>query len=85
MVTYTWVRFGQASIPVGVADAHRRYINDLSASGEVVSEGVFSNERGGILVLRSDSVDLVNNDPLVKHGVPHNVKKWWVAEGSFCE
>jgi uncharacterized protein YciI len=85
MVTYTWVRFRQASIPSEIADAHRRYINDLFKKGEVISEGTFSNARGSILVLRSDSVELINNDPLVQHGVPHNVKKWWVAEGSFCE
>jgi len=85
MVTYTWVRFHQASIPSDIADDHRRYIDDLSKSGEIISEGIFSSARGGILVLRSDSLELINNDPLVRHGVPHDVKKWWVAEGSFCE
>src|SRR5690606_31631998 len=52
MVTYTWVRFHQASIPSDIADDHRRYIDDISTWGETISRGRFTGPRWGRLVLR---------------------------------
>ena len=43
-------------------------LDALFTSGQVISEGTFSDEQGGVLVLRSDSTDLIANDPLVLQG-----------------
>jgi hypothetical protein len=46
-----------------------------------------ASHRGGILILQGDhDAEMIGNDPAVAAGVlSYEVKKWWVAEGAFCE
>ena len=54
---------------------------------DVVSEGVFGPNEGGILILKdSVTADLFSNDPGVQQGlIDVEVKKLFIAKGSFCE
>jgi hypothetical protein len=62
-------------------------MRQLASSGGVVAEGIFPGHRGGILILQGDhDAEMIGNDPAVVSGVlSYEVKKWWVAEGAFCE
>jgi uncharacterized protein YciI len=66
---------------------HEAYIQEkFSKTGSVVTEGVFGND-GGILVLRGDlQKEIFDEDPGVQEALLQvDIKKLWIAKGSFCE
>ncbi|MEP2773677.1 MAG: YciI family protein [Fulvivirga sp.] len=92
-VTYTFVRYNTHITKFNVQDApihfkaHDDYIDEIIDAGNVVSEGVFANSDGGVMILRGDiEKAVIMNDPAVQNGIIQpEVKKIWVGKGSFCE
>jgi uncharacterized protein YciI len=66
---------------------HEAYIKEkFSKSGNVITEGIFGND-GGILVLKGDlQNEVFEKDPGVQEAlIQFDIKKLWIAKGSFCE
>ncbi|MEL7005605.1 MAG: hypothetical protein AAFN93_23180 [Bacteroidota bacterium] len=93
MVSYTFVRYNTNITKFNVRVApelfqqHEEYIKQIVKTGNVISEGVFANSDGGMMVLKG-SVDpnVVMNDPTVANGIIEPIiKRVWVGKGSFCE
>lgn len=93
MVTYTFIRYISTITKFNVQKAgetfkkHDDYLKKIVKTGNVVTEGIFPNRDGGILVMKGD-VDptLVEADPSMSGTVfTVEFKKLWVGKGSFCE
>ena len=84
MVFYKFLRFIPEKLTPEVITWHNRAIRKLLEQGSVIHEGTFSDELGGVVVLKADA--LVDADPAVKGGwIKQEVKKLYIAKGSFCE
>jgi len=91
--TYTFIRYNTFITKFNVQQApqhfkrHDDYIEEIAESGNVISEGVFANSDGGTMILKGDlDQELIMNDPAVQNGIIQpDIKKIWVAKGSFCE
>ncbi|MBS1680913.1 MAG: hypothetical protein JST48_04305 [Bacteroidetes bacterium] len=93
MTDYQFIRFSTyiakfniGSLP-GLMKKHDDYLNEIKKSGNVVAEGVFGENDGGILVMKG-TLDprVIEADPAVLEGLLElDVKKWYVAKGSFGE
>ena len=93
MTSYHFVRFvaqvtkSTASNYPEILRRHEAYIKEkFSKTGNVITEGVFGND-GGILVLTGDlQKEIFDNDPGVQEAlIQVDIKKLWIAKGSFCE
>lgn len=93
MTNYTFVRFGVnltkytvAQLPDGLK-AHDDYLKKLVPAGNVIAEGSFGAEEGGILIMKSDiQQGVIEHDPAVEKGfIEFDIKKLYIAKGSFCE
>jgi len=92
-VTYTYVRFNTHITKFNVQDAplwfkkHDDHIDKIVDAGTVISEGVFDNSDGSVLVLEGElDPQVIMNDPAVQNGIiVPEIKKIWVGKGSFCE
>ncbi len=93
MTGYHFVRFTpdpmkyNASRYPAIMQRHDDYLKDLQKTGNVVTEASFGVNEGGILVMRGD-VDraVFGSDPGVQEGlIFFDLKKLWIAKGSFCE
>ncbi|MCU0398148.1 MAG: YciI family protein [Cyclobacteriaceae bacterium] len=93
MVTYSFVRFRSNIHKETVGDypvmlkKHEDYISELAKGGNVITEGTFGEQEGGILILKGEvQAEVFENDPSIKGGTMlFEVKKLWIAKGSFCE
>lgn len=93
MVNYTFVRFNAivekftAGNYPALIRQHETYLKGISSDLNVVSEGVFGPNEGGILVVRDSlAVDAFADDPGVQQGLLNvDVKRLYIAKGSFCE
>lgn len=91
--TYTFIRFNSYITKFNVRDApelfrqHDVYLQEIEKTGNVISEGVFDNSDGTTLIMEGDVANaVIMNDPSVKNGIIiPEIKKIWVAKGSFCE
>ena len=91
MVMYHFIRFvekpnsGRQNAS-HVLKQHHEYIQSLANTADVITEGIFP-AYGSILVLKEElNSSLLDSDPGVKQGVVSvDVKKLWIAKGSFCE
>jgi uncharacterized protein YciI len=93
MVTYTFIRYTSTITKFNVQKAgetfkkHDDYLKQIIKTGNVITEGIFPNRDGGILVMKGD-VDraLIEADPSMEDAVfSIDIKKLWVGKGSFCE
>ncbi|MEQ8424444.1 MAG: YciI family protein [Cyclobacteriaceae bacterium] len=93
MVNYTFIRYISTITKFNVQKAgetfkkHDDYLKKIIDTGNVVTEGIFPNRDGGILVMKGQ-VDkaLIEADPSMTDAVfTIEFKKIWVAKGSFCE
>ncbi len=93
MVTYTFIRYTSTITKFNVQKAgetfkkHDDYLKQIIKTGNVITEGIFPNRDGGILVMKGD-VDrtLIEADPSMEDAVfTIDIKKLWVGKGSFCE
>ena len=66
---------------------HDEYIDEISSQNKVLFEGIFSNDDGGIMVFEEPvNKDLLLDDPTAVEGmIIPEIKKIWIAEGSFCK
>jgi uncharacterized protein YciI len=69
--------------------SHDDYLKTLIRSNStVVTEGIFGERDGGILVLSGEEApkELIQNDPAVLSGLLEvQFKKLYIAKGAFCE
>jgi uncharacterized protein YciI len=93
MTSYHFIRFtaqvtkSTATSYPAILRRHEAYIKEkFSATGNVITEGIFGND-GGILVLKGDlQKEIFDADPGVQEALLQvEIKKLWVAKGSFCE
>ncbi len=66
---------------------HDNYLKNHVISKNVITEGIFDNNDGGILIFKDDpDKELIMSDPTVINGIfLPEFKTIWVANGSFCE
>lgn len=93
MVQYTFIRFDAivskptAATAPAILKKHDDYLKQLVASGNVVTEGIFGEGDGGILVMKGDvQKELFEADPGVQEDlIQFQIKKLYIAKGAFCE
>lgn len=93
MVEYSFVRFNAvvskftASTYPQIMKKHDDYLRQLANTGNVVTEGIFGDHDGGILVMKGEvQRDIFETDPGVQEGLLElDIKKLYIARGSFCE
>ncbi|MBX2961192.1 MAG: hypothetical protein KF687_01695 [Cyclobacteriaceae bacterium] len=93
MVTYNFIRFRSNIHKETVDDypvllkRHDEFLKQLAKNGNVITEGIFDDQEGGILIMKDDiQPEVFENDPAVKGGtLLFEIKKLWVAKGAFCE
>lgn len=93
MVFYSFVRFNAvvskfnaATYPT-IIKQHDDYLKEIAKTGNVISEGIFGDHDGGILIMKGEvSKELFESDPGVREGlIDMETKKLYIAQGSFCE
>jgi uncharacterized protein YciI len=93
MINYAFVRF---DVIVSKATAqnypelllqHDKFLKEIIAAGNVITEASFGERDGGILVLQGNlEAELIEADPAVQQGlIQFQIKKYYTAKGSFCE
>lgn len=93
MVNYSFVRFDAivsketASTYPAIIRKHDDYLKEIVATGNVVTEGIFGDNAGGILVMKGEvNPALFESDPGVQEGlIQLTTRKLFIAKGSFCE
>jgi uncharacterized protein YciI len=93
MVFYTFVRFdalvdkSAAANYTEIIKQHNEYVKRLVGSGNIITEAVFGDQVGGILVVKGElQKEVVEADPGVQQGmIEFKLKKLYIAKGSFCE
>lgn len=93
MVFYSFVRFNavvskfNASTYPTIIRQHDDYLKQIAKTGNVIIEGIFGENEGGILIMRGEvGRELFETDPGVQEGLLDiNTKKLYIAKGSFCE
>ncbi len=93
MVAYAFVRFTPlvtkftAQTHPQILYKHDVFLKELAKGGNVVTEGIFGDRDGGVLVMRGElGKEVIEADPGVQEGLMDvSYKKLWVAKGSFCE
>ena len=85
MTNYFFVRYTEAKAKSGLAIQHQQHLAKKRES--VVTEASLGENNGSILVLKEEpTMDWLSQDPAVKGGhLLPNLKKLYIARGSFCE
>jgi uncharacterized protein YciI len=93
MVNYSFFRFDAvvskptaATFPE-IIKKHNDYLKKVIDTGNVIAEGIFGDNDGGIIVMKGDIKSRVfESDPGVQEGlIELTAKKLYIAKGSFCE
>ena len=90
MVTYEFIRFTTiiaGSSNTDILTKHDDYLKQLVSVGNVITEGVFGDHNGGILVMTGEiKHDALEADPAIQAGlIGFQFKQLWIAKGAFCE
>ncbi len=93
MVSYHFIRYGLTLAKHNVQQAsptlrkHEEYMKDLSKTGNVIAEASFGDNEGSILIMNGElDQRVVEASPAVKELLFEiDVKKLWIAKGSFCD
>lgn len=93
MVAYQFIRFNANKSKSTARDypeifyRHDEFLKELEKNANVVTEGIFGEFDGGILVINGEvSQSLIESDPAVQEGLlTIETKTLWIAKGSFCE
>ncbi|MCZ8216759.1 MAG: hypothetical protein O9262_10995, partial [Cyclobacteriaceae bacterium] len=66
---------------------HEQFMKDLNKTGNVIAEATFGDSEGSILIMKGElDQRVVESSPAVKELLFEiDVKKLWIAKGSFCE
>ena len=93
MVSYHFVRYGLTLTKFNVQQAsntlrkHEEHMKSLIKTGNVIAEASFGDEEGSILIMKGDlDQRVVEASPAVQEQLFEiQIKKLWIAKGSFCE
>jgi uncharacterized protein YciI len=93
MVTYQFIRYipnvtkDNINQQTELLKKHYDYLKSHRNIVTVITEGNFAEADGGILVVNGELTnEVVENDPAVHQGfLTADIKKLWIAKGSFCE
>lgn len=93
MVFYSFVRFTpviskfNASTYPTIIKQHNDHLKTIGKTGNVICEGIFGDNDGGILIMRGDvGKELFELDPGVQEGlIDLQTKQLYIAKGTFCE
>ena len=93
MVSYSFVRFDAvvskftASTFPQIISKHNQYLKELTKTGNTVTEAIFGENDGGILIMKGEVTrEVFESDPGVQEGlIDLTIKKLYIAKGSFCE
>jgi uncharacterized protein YciI len=93
MVTYQFIRYIPNITKYNINQLpqifkkHHDYLTALRGSAKVVTDAIFGDTDGGILVVDGElTQDIIEKDPAVTEGLLEaDVKKLWIAQGAFCE
>lgn len=93
MVTYQFIRFTANKTKSTARDypqlfyKHDDFLKEITKSANVVTEGIFGDSDGGILIVNGDlQKEAIESDPAIQQGLlTMDSKKLWIAKGSFCE
>ena len=93
MITYQFIRYTPNITKYNINQLpqifkkHQDYLVTLRDSAKVITEAIFGDADGGILVVDGElTSEVIENDPAVVDGLlDAEVKKLWIAQGSFCE
>lgn len=93
MVSYHFVRYGLNLTKFNVQQAantlqkHVLYMQALKQTGNVIAEASFGDTEGSILIMKGELEQrVVEASPAVQEQIfTIDVKKLWIAKGSFCE
>jgi uncharacterized protein YciI len=93
MVMYNFIRYDAivskftASNYTEILRKHDAYLKQLAQTGNIVTEAIFGEHDGGILIIKGDlQKEVVEADPGIQEGLlEFDVKKLYIAKGSFCE
>lgn len=93
MVSYHFIRYGLTLAKHNVQHApatllkHEQYMKDLNKTGNVIAEASFGDNEGSILIVKGElDQRVVESSPAVKELLfDIDIKKLWIAKGSFCE
>jgi uncharacterized protein YciI len=93
MTQYNFIRYDAIVSKSTAADfptlikQHDDYVTQISKTGAVVTDAIFGDRDGGILIIRGDlQPDVIENDPAVLQGlIQYSIRKLHIAKGSFCE
>ena len=95
MKTYSFIRFipinqiasFKTSVDLKMKTEHQKHLERLMLTGEVVVEGEFSGNEGGIMVYNENMLNsLVKEDPSVLNGYMRIEERIiWLNKGSFCD
>lgn len=93
MVTYSFIRYDAivskftANNYPEIMKRHNEYLQQLTQTGNVITEAAFGEHDGGILVMQGEvQQDVIEKDPGIVEGlIQHQPKKLYIAKGSFCE
>jgi uncharacterized protein YciI len=93
MVTYNFVRFKATVTKITAQDfpdilrRHDDFLKQLENTGNVLIEGTFGDQDGGIVVMKGDlQREVFEQDPGVQETlITVEMKKLWIAKGAFCE
>ena len=93
MTNYTFVRFDAivtkttAHNFADIIRQHDDYLKQIGQSGNVITEAVFGERDGGILIMKGEVPhELFDADPAVQQGlIQFGIKNFYTAKGAFCE
>lgn len=93
MVNYHFIRFiAQVTKSTShnypeIIKRHDDHLKKFNETGNVIAEGTFGDNEGGFLILKGDlQKELIENDPGVQEALlQFDIKKLYIAKGSFCE
>jgi uncharacterized protein YciI len=93
MTNYAFVRFdaivSKVTAPTypEIIRQHDNYLKEIIKTGNVVTEAIFGDRDGGILIMKGElQRELIESDPAVQQGlIEFQIKKFYTAKGAFCE
>lgn len=93
MTEYHFIRYGinmtkytVAQLPAELQE-HDVYIKKIVDTGNVIAEGSLGRDEGNILIMKGDlQKELIDSEPAIqKEYLEFDLKKLFIARGSFCE
>jgi uncharacterized protein YciI len=93
MTMYSFVQYIPNIAKFNVQEApeifgrHDDYLKEIKKTGNVIAEGTFGENEGGILIMKGKvQPEVFESDPAVREGLLElSFKELYIAKGAFCE